>query len=197
MRRTSALLAVAAALIFAALGVTQASAARLLFDPSGQVRSVGDLASVDVLFDPEGGGLLVGAFDITVGFDSSIVTFNSITFGSQLGDPGLFEAVTSFTPGAGSINAAETSLLVDLSGLQDGNPFPLFSLDFTAVSIGVSPLNFSFALLSDDQGLAIDPLALTSGSITVSDIPEPSTSLLLLGGLAAAVALLRRRAWRP
>ena len=173
---------------------TPAISATLSITPSTQTKFVGQSASVDV----ELSGSLVGAFDLDVSWNSAIVSFSSIDFSSELGIFNV-ETLGDFTALANSINAYNVSLLsvAELGALQ-GDPVLLFTLNFTALSVGISPVNITLVnSLGDENGIQVDPLTIVNGEIKVinrdgGEIPEPATYLLFSGGLAI-LAVLRRR----
>ena len=175
---------------------THLHAASIQFSPDDQTVPLGSGASVDVIFaDP--GGELLGAYDLTIAWDPAILTFSSITFGSSLGAP--LDSLTGSIPSAGELAAAEVSFAFDLSLLQDGSSnLVLFTLGFNTLAAGISPLTVQSALLSDETGFPITGVGLTEGKITVTDdaIPEPSTWLLLGGGLLL-MALCSKRGDAP
>ena len=122
-----------------------ASATTINFSPSSQSVNVGTTTTVDLVISGLGGGAApsLGTFDLDIGFDSSILSFSSATFGNQLDLFGLGD-INSVTPGVGTINLFELSLesAADLDSLQAG-AFTLATLSFTALSNGSSPLSIS------------------------------------------------------
>lgn len=175
------------------------SAVILSFEPAGQDVVLGQQAVVDVyLRDPAGSR--VGAFDFNVDYDSSILSLDSVTFGTGLGSSaGSFQDVQ--VPSVGQVNVAELAFVFDLSPFQDGiSDFLLFSMTFDAVTVGTSSLDFSENVLGmtggyliDELGLLIGPVVTSSGQVTVVSksiaVTEPGSLLLLVAGLIA----LRRR----
>jgi hypothetical protein len=172
----------AAGLFFGSLDGT-AHAIVIQFVPGVQTVSLGDTVDVEVRILDLGGGAppSLGAFDLDVTFDPSILTPTAVTFGAFLGDPSLLEAVTGFTFFPGLVDLFETSFLsgVELDALQP-DPMLLATLSFDAVGLGTSALVFTDVILGDALG---DPLIATwsSGSVTVtgSAVPVPGTAWLL------------------
>jgi hypothetical protein len=124
------------------------SAANITFSPSAQSVSLGDSASVDVVVSNLDQPPYLGDFDLTVSFDSTILSLpNSanVTFGSLLGDP-VAEAISGESDGTGSVEFFEVSLLspTDLAALQNGSSaFTIATLTFGTIGAGTSALSFS------------------------------------------------------
>ena len=174
-----------------------ASATIISFSPSSQLVNVGSTTTVDLIISGLGDGAApsLGTFDLDIGFDASVLTFNGATFGNQLDLFGLGD-INSVTAGVGTINLFEVSLesAADLDSLQAGS-FTLATLSFTALSDGSSPLSISVNALGDSLG---DPLQaeLVAGSINsirnINTVPEPS-SLLLVGIGMLGMSLLAKK----
>lgn len=119
----------------------------------------------------------LGAFDIDLSFDSSLLQFQGYTLGSELTDPLFGQIDLSLGEKApGLINVAETSALFDFSAQPDS--FTLATLSFTGSAVGTSPLDISFVDLRDDLAAPIANPDLSNAQVSV--VPVPATLLLLL-----------------
>jgi hypothetical protein len=189
-------------LVVLALGAFSGLGATIEFIPSSATATVGASLGIDVVISGLGAGVLpsVSAFDLTVEFDSSVLSATGVTFGALLGDPSTLEAITASTISPGSVNFAEVSLLLPsaLDALQPAS-FSLASLTLQAVGPGTSTLGFVPGTVPGVPGLDIsdafgDLLSLTAsdGAVDVA-VPEPTAVLLILRGTALVPVMARRR----
>ncbi len=188
---TSTLLA--AALVAGVSG--QAAAASLQMQPSLDTIAVGDSVSVQVtiadMFDLAAPSL--GSYDLDVNFDAGVLSYSSITWGTQLDLFGLgsLQAIDTAQVASGLLNIYEVSYddVADLDSLQL-NDFTLFTLTFTAIDPGFSALTLNVNDLGDSLGIGIAPSSVGNASVTVSEVPLPATLPLFAAGL---LTLMRRR----
>ena len=178
----------------------------LVFDPSAQNVTLGNTANVDLKISGLGAPPFLGAFDLTVTFNPTILGFSSAVFGSSLGNPALGEATTIVSPSSGAANLVGVSLLEgSLTGcilcvgpyLEDlqSSAFTLATLTFNTSAVGTSPLGLSHLILSDADGNSLTADTV-EGRVTVNPgaaVPEPSTLVLVGSGLAGLVAFRRRQ----
>jgi hypothetical protein len=173
--------------------VPQARAVSLALTPVNSVAAVGDTVAIAI----EIAGLGVGtpptlsSFDLDVGFDPSVLGFQSASFGTALGT-GADVLTSAGLLGPNSIDVAAASLLssATLDAAQPAS-FVLATLFFKALAPGVSPLAIADAILADTSsvpgGNQIFVDALGAASVTVAPVPEPA-ALLVFG---AGVLLVR------
>jgi hypothetical protein len=143
----------------------------------------------------------LGAFDISVGFDASALSFTSYALGNYLGDVGISEAIDA-SGGllGGEINVAEVSLLSapDLDTLQPG-AFTLATLNFNVLDLEAGEETqlsvVTGFVLADAFGFLLLP-ATASGPASVQNssqpVPIPGTLLLLVIALFGWLTLNRR-----
>lgn len=191
-------------------------AASLSLEPSAQSASIGDAVSLDLMISglTAGGPDSLGDFDVDIGFDTTMLSFDSYVLGNALGDLSFGEAFdTGLGDLGGIINIAEVSLLeaslstcVFCSGpyLDDIQPasFVLATLGFTvlpSLSPGTSTtVNIDTVwALGDGNG---DALALNgvSGAVIrnpsqAAGVPEPASLALIISGVLGFIGVYRRR----
>lgn len=151
--------------------------------PSSTSVTAGGVVSVPVFISGLGRPPAVGAFDLSLAFNSLLLSPTMVVFGPFLGDPSLFEALTGFdfsTPGIAEF--AEVSLLTpaELNALQPPS-FLLATLSF--VGLGTGSIGFNFASVRVDDAF---------GNKLAISIPEPATILLAGIGLLALWTFARR-----
>jgi hypothetical protein len=176
-----------------------AHSALIGFQPDFTFAGTGDTFSLDLVVSDLGnfGPDSLGTFDISVGFEASVLSFVSYSLGDFLGDVDLSEAVdASAGDVGGAVNVAEVSLLsvVDLDALQPGE-FILATLEFDVINLAAGEMTqlsvLSGAILGDAFGAPITVTGL--GSATVEAVPVPGTLVLLSASLFGWLMLKRRQ----
>ncbi len=171
------------------------------FDPSFTSVTQGDSFDVELFISDLGNGVApsLGAFDIDVAFDASIISFTGATFG----DPGIGDQLdlsgfglnpSGIAPSPGSVNLFEVSLdfPFDLDDFQ-APAFTLATLSFDAIAVGVSMLQIDRSVLSDSLGAPLRADTLLIGEVVVDPVPEPMTLLLVGFGLLGFAGVSRRK----
>jgi hypothetical protein len=175
------------------VGPRHADAISIDFVPASQTGFANRPVAVDVVISGLGSGAppSLGAFDLDVAFDASVLTPIGIEFGPLLGNPGLSEALTGFLFSPGVVNVAEVSLLAPsvLDALQPTS-FVLASVSFMARSEGTSQLIFVQHILSDAFGRDL-PATVGTGKVEV--VPEPMSFVLVAIGAGVFCLSPRRR----
>jgi hypothetical protein len=175
------------------------------FQPNPVYANTGDSISLDLIISGLGEFTsdTLGAFDISVGFDNSALSFSSYNLGGLLGDVGLAEALDASTGAlGGTVDLAEVSLLSNLAldALQPSS-FILATLNFDVINLAAGMTTqlsvLQGAVLGDVYGGSLAVAG--TGSASVEAIPVPSTLLLLIASLGGwrmftNVPLTRRRA---
>lgn len=185
----------------ATCGVAGVANATPVLSISSDSISPGGTATVDLGISGLGNGTALGAFDVNVDFNSSILGFKSATFGDPtLGDQLNLEGfgtLTSASAGAGTAELFELSFdsPAALTSLQAPN-FTLATLTFTGLTAGVSDLTLSANSVGDEDGNEL-PLAFQDGTIavgqTTTSVPEPDQFALMLAGVTALGLFMRKR----
>jgi hypothetical protein len=171
---------------------TSAQAAYIQVSPSTQNINLGNTFSVDLLFDAQGNNLGLGAFDINIGYDSSILSFTSLTFGTGLDIFGLGD-IQSTISSVGSVNLSETSLdsVADVLSYQP-NSFKLATLTFSTLSTGINHWAVSINAIGDANGNGLYVPVLPS-TLNVVAVPETDTYSMMVIGLGILGFMPRRR----
>jgi hypothetical protein len=213
-KKLKGLLCLLGALLLYIVNPLPAGALTLSFEPTTQSVTLGSQASVNVMVSqdtPDDNLPVVSTFSFNVNFDSALLSFADLSYGTSLGGPS--DSIPWNTPGTGTVGVAEVSMLGinDLMELQDGStPFLLCTLTFDTIVAGVSPLSFNTIVFGSDSGeldefgnpivLALDVNPI-NGSINITGgttpVPEPGTLLLLCAGLLGVLCVRRRFTPKP
>lgn len=173
------------------LFASSCQAALITLTPSSQDVDIFQSVSVDVFISDLSDTQALSAFDFELLYDPSIVSFNSVTFGSELG----FSYQDTLSLGSGLQAILESSFEApeDLLDLQL-NQFLLFTVNFVSTGFGETLISLQNVLLGDENGLEITNVSFTSADINVipsSVVSEPSHFAICLFGLS--ILAYRRR----
>jgi len=183
-------------LLAASLMYASASSASLMvwLDPSFQLGATGDDVTLTLMASGLGDGAApsLGAFDLDVLFDPTVLTFTGYTLDDNLGDVDFFDADDlSLGDLGGAVGLSEVSFLLDfeLDALQ-GSEFALAELSFHIDDLAapdethLSLVGYGF---SDAFGTALTGVDMRCATIGTGprDIPEPSVLALMALGLLA------------
>ncbi len=157
--------------------------------PAGQV-TVGSTITANIFLSGLGGSLDLGAFDISLSYNSSLLSLSSVSLGTglNLGNPAQSSYSVSTPPGA--VNTQEISFVApSILATSQPDDLVLFTVTFLGLANGISPFPFTKVDLSDGAGGAFSPANISDGQIAV--VPEPATI-----GLASGLAALAFASWR-
>jgi len=176
-----------------------ATAATISFVPGSFSGNVGDSFFFDIRLDGLAPGEGVSGFDLDVVFDAGILSLDNVAFGEALGALDT-EQLTSTIVSPGRIDLASVSLLSEatLLALQPGDVI-LARITFAAIGGGTSPVVFDDVAAPGLLLLAADGLSeliitdISNASAKINSVPEPMTSILLIGGAAALLARSEKR----
>ncbi|MCU0934726.1 MAG: cohesin domain-containing protein [Gammaproteobacteria bacterium] len=169
-----------------------AHAATVAAIPTSPATGVGGTLVVDViaLGLVESAAPSLSAYDIDLKYDPAILGFGFVTFGNGLDVLSLggnLQVDDGSVPGTVSVQEVSFDLPDDLNDLQPGT-FTLFSVSFTALSVGTSFLDVEIQSLADAFGLPLG--AAVAGEATV--VPLPAAAWLLAGALLPMLGFRRR-----
>jgi len=180
-------LALAALLISVAPGTARAASIGLSATSGADVTITVSVSGIEALAEPS-----LGAFDLDLFFDATVLSYADIDFGPFLGGPA--DSLQSVNSGFGLVDFAEVSLVFPNSLLQDLQPdafvlatitFDVLATEETLTSVGLSQ-----TLLSDGNGQQISVVPVAPIEL-VAAIPEVSGAHVF--GLGALVALVGHR----
>lgn len=178
-----------------------AHSALIGFQPDSTFASTGDSIAIDLVISDLGnfGPDSLGAFDISIVFDASVLSFTSYILGDFLGDVDLFEAIdASAGDSGGEVNVAEVSLLsaLTLDTLQPGE-FTLATLYFDVNDLALGAMTqisvLSGAVLAGADGKLLSAIDTSGRAIVQAPVPAPGTLWLMTASLFGWLTLKRRQ----
>lgn len=186
---------------FAGIAFPASAQITLSLSPAAQTNVIGGLSTFNLNISGLKGsadynGPALGAFEVTLDYDASIVSLQSDTFGNlagvdELNNNGSAILLDSSAPGEIQLTEYSTDLPSTLE-IDQTTSFTLATFTLQGINAGTTPLAFDLSntSLSDENGNSLDLINANSGSFTVTSVPEPSfygLSALTLG----LVGLLR------
>jgi hypothetical protein len=183
-------------------GITFPAAAQLTLSlaPSTQTTGLGGEVTYNIDISglkssPDYNGPALGAFSITLDFDSSTASAQSVTIGTLLSNAGPgndFQVSDLSTPGQIYLSDMSFDSAALLEASQPAS-FVLGSFTLEGTGLGSTAISFDLAntSLSDENGLGLTLSTANGATLTV--VPEPGTCALVGLGLVGLVAQSRRR----
>lgn len=168
-------------------------------NPDATGYELGDTVTIDLTISDLGNGDApsIGAFDIDLSYDSSVLNFDSVSFGdSVLGNQldlwGL-GSMAEYAEGNDYINVFELSYddSADLLAMQ-ADEFVLATFTFTTASEGNSSIGVNINDLSDAYGTNSLSAETVAGNVQV--VPLPAALPLLVSGIAFVSLRSKRKA---
>ena len=171
---------------------TGAHAGTITITPLSQNITGSGQTVVTISVPPE----IVSAYDLQIQFNPGLLTPTSVLFGSELGAP--VDSIQTFSVAGGRLDISEFSFLSDSTLISQPLSFVLFTINWDVVAAGTSDLTWTRSDAYGAGGLALPTLTATGASITGalgdgSQVPEPSTGVLLLIASCAVPFLVNRR----
>lgn len=160
------------------LAATSAQATPTLsFSPTSNSAAVGNALSYDLRISGLGADF-VSTFDISIGYNTSLLGLNSVLFGSGLN---LGNLADSLQFNSGTVNVTETSLLLDLALLAlQPDDFVLFTLNFTGLAAGTTALTLT---VNDLGGETVpDPFTGLPSTQRLASITQDGRAEITAGG---------------
>jgi hypothetical protein len=186
---------------FVVLLVPMASAGIILrVLPATQTVGLGSSVGIGIGLSGLGDPPSVGTFDISVGFDDTILSFIGASFGDpvlgdQLDPTGEGNTLSFVNPGFDTVDLFELSLdTSDILNSLQARSFILATLSFNTVAAGSSSLGVNVDALGDADGNSLSA-GILSGAVSVSCIPEPAPLLLLAVGMFLILLLCQLQSW--
>ena len=184
--------------LLALAGQTTALATVLMsLEPVSQTIQKNQSAQLDVMISNIPDNQAVGAFDLTLKYDGSILTATDFDFGTDL-DLGIFGSTQDLDLTKPGVFALEVSL-EESAALLAAQPksFRLGTITFKGIGEGTSPIGLDLAhpsTLSDQDAISI-PFDFVGARITVegsSGVPDGGSALALLLPALFGLGLIRQ-----
>jgi hypothetical protein len=147
----------------------------------------------------------LGDYDVNLNYNPNIfnvetITWGDATLGDQLDLSGFGSLKDQSNSNAGVLNLFELSFNDpwDLNSRQTGS-FTLFSVLFSSIASGATDFSLDINAIGDEFGNSIDIDTLSNARVNVNTtpVPEPSSLILIMSGLALILLWKNRKLNRP
>ncbi len=167
-------------------------AAVISIKPSSSEVIIGSRFSVDIMIEDSGVNEMIGAFDLNLQYDPSILQFQEYRLANELGsisDNRALDLSAGLTK-EGVVNISSVSLLDNF--YNQPNTFKIADVAFNAVHEGTSALGLFNITLGNYFG---DEISAVIQNSSVQAVPEPSSMVLFGVGIIgfAGVFLIRKK----
>jgi hypothetical protein len=175
----------------------QARAISITLQPASQTIGVGGSTTLDLVISDLGnpGSSSLGGFDFDLTYNASVLSANSVVFGTFLNTASGFGFFTIDNT-LGLLHLDEISLeTAAYLNANQPDSFTLATLNFGGLASGSSVVDFSYAALSDEDANSLADFTTAGASITVNgaaSVPDSGSMCSLLAVACATLISFRK-----